>query len=208
MHGVTAAMAGRVPLPPAGGQRYLGHLRSARAAILESMGNSGNSALSAEDRAVLQAVLGQCDKLEAIWPQLERACAAYPVTLVHADFQPKNLRLLESGGGLELHPIDWEKAGWGAPAADLALLMRRGPASDVAGPAYADTIREYLPQLDLAAIERLSSIGLVFQSLSGVHWASAELRFESARCLIEPISTMRLYVARIQEALDSSGEWR
>jgi hypothetical protein len=205
MHGVTAAMAGRVPLPPAGQERYLGHLRSARATILE---NLGNEALSAEARAVLSAVLGQFDRLESAWPRLERACAAFPVTLLHADFQPKNLRIRDSGGDPELHPIDWETAGWGVPAADLARLLRRGPVSHVAAPVYAETIREHLPQLDLAAIERLSVIGVVFQSLAGVDWSCAELHFDSAAWLIEPINTMRLYHARIHDALDSSGEWR
>jgi len=205
MHGETAAMAGRVPLPPAGQERYLGYLRSARATLLENM---GNRALTAEDRAVLEAVLGQCDKLETLWTRLERACATCPATLVHADFRPKNLCLRVSDGELALHPIDWEKAGWGVPAADLALLMRRGPASHVAAPAYAETIREYLPQFDLDAVQRLSSVGHVFQSLAGVYWSCAELSFESARSLVRPIGSMRIFSARIHEALESSGEWR
>jgi len=205
MHGVTAAMPVRLPLPPAGQERYLGHLLSARATILEHL---GSKAFSAEHRAVLDAVLGQFDRLESVWPQLERACAAYPVTLLHADFQPKNLRIRLSGGEPALHPIDWETAGWGVPAADLARLLRPGPVAHVAAPVYADTIREHLPQLDLAAIERLGVIGVVFQSLAGVNWSCAELHFESADWLIEPINTIRLYVSRIQAALEASGEWR
>jgi aminoglycoside phosphotransferase (APT) family kinase protein len=205
MHGATAAMAGGAALPPAGQERYLGHLRSARATILE---NLGNQAISADDLAVLEVIVGQCDTLEALWPGLEQVCASYPATLVHADFRPKNLCLRLADGELALSPIDWEKAGWGVPAADLALLLRRGPASHVAAPAYAETIRGHLPQLDLDAIQRLASVGHVFQSLAGVHWSCAELRFESARSLVRPIGSMRIYAARIQETLDSAGEWR
>jgi aminoglycoside phosphotransferase (APT) family kinase protein len=177
MHGETAAMAGRVPLPPAGQERYLGHLRSARATILENM---ENQALTAEDRAVLEAVLGQCDTLEALWPRLERACATCPATLVHADFRPKNLCLRVSDGELALHPIDWEKAGWGAPAADLALLMRRGPASHVSAPAYAETIRDTCRSSTWTRFSVCQASATCSIARRCV-LVCAELRFESAR---------------------------
>jgi hypothetical protein len=204
MHGAAAALATRVPLPDAGPGRYLAKLRSARAEILL---RQGNRALQADDHAVLRNVLARLDELEALWPAIERYCASLPTTLVHADFQPKNLRLRASSGGLALYPIDWETAGWGVPAADLAMASSRKLSVSVDPDEYERAVRELLPELDATTIQRLSSIGHIFQTMAGIDWATADLRFEWERCLIRPISSMRVYLVRIETALQATSGW-
>ena len=47
-------------------------------------------------------------------------CAGMPRTLVHGDFIKRNLRVRPGPAGPRWCPIDWEFAGWGPPAVDLA----------------------------------------------------------------------------------------
>ena len=204
LHGTTAALAASVNLPPAGPERYRALLLLARAEILARL---GNPMLSVEDLGVLHAVLRQLDRLEKLWPRLEQACVQCPVTLVHADFQPRNLRMQGTGDDLSLRPIDWETAGWGVPAADLALLRGRRLVMPVDPRIYGETVRERLPQLDDETIQRLSLLGHVFLSLSAIKSSCADLQFESADCLEEPISCMRLYVAHIDATLQACAGW-
>ncbi|MGH7731397.1 MAG: phosphotransferase family protein [Candidatus Eiseniibacteriota bacterium] len=191
-------------LPDAGPGRYLAHLRQARAEIRQHAGNRG---LTLEDRGVLNAVLAQGEALEARWSGIERACDGFPVTLVHADFQPKNVRIRTTETGPLICPIDWETAGRGVPAADLALASSRGLVMQIDPATYGATVREVWPHLDVASIRRLSILGHVFQSLAGIQWACADLRFETQLCLIRPLSQMRLYVAQIRAALEAGEEW-
>jgi len=204
LHRSAADVVAAAPLPDAGPGRYLAHLRAARDEIRRHFGNRG---LTPEDRAVLSGVLAQGEALEARWPEIERACEGFPLTLVHADFQPKNLRIRMTDAGPVLCPIDWETAGRGVPAADLALASSRGLVMQIDPATYETTVRERWPHLDAAAIRRLSIMGHVFQSLAGILWACADLRFEDPLCLVRPVSQMRLYVAQISAALDAGADW-
>ncbi len=204
LHRSAAGQVAPGTLPSAGPERYLASLRSARERIGRNM---GNRALSAEDRAVLRAIVQQGETLEAHWPRLERACAGLPVTLVHADFQPKNLLVRVTEDGPSLLPIDWEKAGWGIPAADLALAKGRGLTTLIDPHTYEETVRECWPDLDGTAVRRLSVLGHVFQALAGIAWASGDLRFEWTAALIRPVSSMRIYWAKIAAAIEAGAEW-
>jgi thioester reductase-like protein len=53
------------------------------------------------------------------WPRLEQA----PRTLIHNDFNPRNICLRGSADGLRLCAYDWELATVGAPQRDLAELL-------------------------------------------------------------------------------------
>jgi len=53
------------------------------------------------------------------WPQLE----ALPRTLVHNDFNPRNLTLRRTAASLRLCAFDWELAAIGVPQHDLAELL-------------------------------------------------------------------------------------
>ena len=72
----------------------------------------GGAALPAQHRQLVDAV-------DEWWPVLSRG----PQTLVHHDFNPRNLCLRETSDGLALCAYDWELATIGAPQRDLAEFL-------------------------------------------------------------------------------------
>jgi hypothetical protein len=200
--GADLPAAGR--LPDAGAARYLGHLRAAREKI---RGSSGNPGLTSEHRATLNGILALLDALEARWHEFERACEGLPATLVHGDFRPKNVRVRNHGPVPGLYPIDWETAGWGVPAADLAPARGSGLGMQVDPHVYETVVRARWPSLDAAAIRKLSILGHVFRALAGIEWASESLVFESRDWLGKPVNLMPSYAARIAHAIEAAPEW-
>lgn len=190
-------------LPDAGPARYLGFLHAGRERVRS---NLGNRALTDADRTILNGLLDQLDVVESRWPAIERACQGLPVTLVHGDFRPKNVRIRDAHPGSALYVLDWEMAGWGVPAADLASAI--GPAMTVAidPEAYREEMRERWPDLDDRALRRLAILGRIFQALAGAHWSSSSLIFESVRHLLRPVGAMRHYRAHLVEAIRAGVE--
>lgn len=191
-------------LPDAGPSRYLGHLRSARENIRRSAGNRG---LTVEGHDILRRTLDQHDALESHWSELERACDGMPATLVHGDFRPKNVRVRADDAGPALYPIDWETAGWGVPAADLAPARGPGLIMLVDSPAYETVVSKRWPDLDATVIRRLSILGHLFRALAGIDWETISLTFESPDCLKKPLTCISHYGMRISEALGAAQGW-
>jgi len=165
----AAAAAAR--LPDGGPGRYLRHLRSAREDILR---NFSNPAFTAEDITLLRTIVSQYDLLERRWWWLEESCARAPSTLV---------------------PIDWETAGWGAPASDLTRV-------DI--PAYWSVVQEHW-SLDLPAIRQLATVGQVFRSLAGFSWVSPQLVYDSPSYLSWPMASLRSMHDRLSDAVRELG---
>lgn len=204
LHRSAAEIVAGEQLPEVGPRRYLAHLREARAEIRRCSGNRG---LAPADREVLNEVLAEGEALERRWARIEQAYGEFPVTLVHGDFQSKNLRIHMGDRGPVLRPIDWEMAGRGVPAADLARASSPGLIMQVDPPAYGEVMRERWPLLDDAGIRRLSILGHLLKPLDGIFWSCADLRFEDPRCLVRPISSMRRYLTQIRAALAAGAEW-
>ncbi|HET6202117.1 MAG TPA: aminoglycoside phosphotransferase family protein [Planctomycetota bacterium] len=197
MHASATRLAGATPLserlPEGGPGRYLKHLWSGRDNILA---NRVNPALEAEEVAVLEAILQLHDRLESDWARVEESCEGLPPTLVHNDFRPKNAYVRGGPGGLQLFPIDWETAGWGHRAADLARV-------DLA--AYESALREGSPDLDTSAVPRMARVGQVFRFLAAISWDSPQLAYDTRRYLIEPMSNMRVYRDALSNAVQAAG---
>src|SRR5438876_1352818 len=121
--GLMHTAAARVPaargFPEGGPPRYLDHLRADLQTI---RANLANPALTAGDAATLGRLASDLDRLEGAWAALACACTGLPATLVHGDLQRKNLYVRNGAGQSALYAIDWETAGWGIPAADLARI--------------------------------------------------------------------------------------
>jgi Phosphotransferase enzyme family len=193
LHTSAAGLAGSAPLPDRGPGSYRGRLRSARQALGDGL---GNPALPAGGPDLLRAVVAQLDTMEAGWQVLEECCARIPPTLVHGDFRRKNVRIRGGTDGIALFPIDWEMAGWGTPAADLALSRRGFPQVDL--PVYWSLARRYWPGLDLEGVERLAQAGTVFQRLLAIHWECPRITTPWPQKAIE---ALKIYHAEIAQAL-------
>jgi aminoglycoside phosphotransferase (APT) family kinase protein len=145
---------------------------------------------------VLEAVLSRCDALESRWSRVEQACDGVPSTLVHGDFRPKNAHVRIDHAGMSLLPMDWEEAGWGGPAADLARV-------DLA--AYWAVVRDCWPSLDLPAFERLANVGGLFRWLAAMHWDSPSLASKRPEVVRYAMANMRVYQAELAEAIQQAG---
>jgi len=203
LHGSAAADARPRTLPDAGPDRYLGHLRAGREGI---RGNLGNRALTEADRAILSDLLERLDALESRWSEIEQTCEGLPETLVHGDFRPKNVRIAGPDAEPIVYGLDWEMAGWGIPAADLASAFDRRMTLAVDPNVYLEALRVWGSGLDDTAMRRLAILGRVFQALASTKWACSSLKFESERHLSLPISQMRIYLGFLSDAVQAGRE--
>jgi thiamine kinase-like enzyme len=170
LHGAAASASVRPHLPHRGPDHYLLHLGAARTLLRQ---NVAHPAFYDEDRETARRLLTLLDEIEASWGCIERICGKSPNTLVHGDLQPKNLRLRVEHGTAVVLSFDWETAGWGVPAADLAGLVDRS--DDAALQAYVSELRSTWPDMDAAQIPSLAQVGHVFRLLSSVWWAALGL---------------------------------
>jgi hypothetical protein len=176
--------AARVPavsrLPDRGPQYYLKHLLFGRY-MIES--NLGDPTLGPHDIQVLRTILAQGYSLEAQWNQIEQLCCRYPRTLVHCDFSYQNLRIRSNAFGVNPVAFDWEMAGYGVPAPDVAEVSGRGvPRRRINGDLadselvdYWSVVRQSWSDLDIAAIKELAELGAVFRSILAISWESESI---------------------------------
>jgi len=171
---IHVALGGR--LPSRGPEHYFDRLRGARETVL---GNLDNSLLNADGREVLEGILSQFEHLESRWPQVVESCSSMPSTLVHGDLGTKNVRFRRSKGGLTFLPFDWEAAGWGPPAVDLAQFTADTVSPDML--TYLSVIAEAWPQLRTDDVFRLERHGVIFRLLDAIYWGSYGLEREPRR---------------------------
>ncbi len=198
VHTSAAHIAAANKLPDGGPRRYLGHLRFARDAILR---HRTNPVLRAGDVTGFEDILKQFDFLEKRWNRVERWCEGMSQTLVHGDFRPKNIYVRTDHTGTAFFPLDWETAGWGVPAADLAPMRGLPLANQVDIVAYWSAVRDSWPFLDIPTIERLVNIGRIFRRLAAVSWASTSLGFETNEFLWWAVESMKIYHEELSDAI-------
>jgi hypothetical protein len=202
MHVSAACIPAVSRLPDRGPQHYLGHLHRSRAIIQRSL---DNSTLNDQALEVLESIISQGHFLESRWDRVEELCYIFPQTLVHCDFSKYNLRVRTSTTGMELLAFDWEMAGHGVPAPDLAELSGRGiPRQRINNDLlpvelidYESVVRGSWPHLDLTAINLLAELGAVFRSLAAISWDS-----ESIELGWWPIEDLHGYQVDLSVALD------
>jgi len=201
LHSAAARVRPSGRLRDASPKRYLEHLRSARERICA---NLDNPVLTREDLAFLEELVVQLNELEEGWDRLDEALHGAPQTLVHGDFNGKNLRVntSESGGAIEVY--DWEDAGWGVPAVDLAQVavpstyLSANPDLD----SYFAVVREQWPRTSLQALRQLARTGTVFRAMAALDWESSNLVHDWASGFVV---NMRLYQGELAHALDALG---
>jgi hypothetical protein len=180
MHVSAARVSAISRLPDRGPKYYLNHLRGTRQTIER---NLSNFALPSQDWHVINTILSQGQFLESRWDRIEEVCDRVPRSLVHGDFAEYNLRVRASSKGANLLAFDWEMAGHGVPAPDIAEASGRGVPrrrsdGDVSDPelvVYWSVVREAWPYLDLTALSVLAELGAVFRSLAAISWESESI---------------------------------
>jgi aminoglycoside phosphotransferase (APT) family kinase protein len=185
-----------IPAVPELPDRRAGHYRRLLRSVREALDRRlGDPALAPDGKAVLEAVLGHCDRLAERWSELEAACEGAPLTLVHGDFVDHNVHVRREASGLVFLPFDWEKAGWGVPAEDI---------SSVDGDAYRDAMGNGASRLEPGAIGRLASAGRIFRCLVFLDWVVFGGAFARLDLEIEPIGLCRSWL----DALVEEAAWR
>ena len=163
LHGSASNLAIRGCLPERGPAWYLETLRSARQELRRSLPERNWSDL---DRWAVESILICFEILERNWHIVEERCEGLPWTLVHCDLQPKNVLIRHTSSGIGFLPLDWEDAGWGPPATDLAR---------VDATSYWSTARRTWTNIELQQVEEQACCGVLFQILSAVGWETLRL---------------------------------
>ena len=201
LHTAATQAAAKAQLPDGGPGRYREFLRSGSEEIQKHL---GNPVLDPDHIDFLDAMLARLTELDGRWNRLEEICDGAPPTLVHGDFNGKNLRLRPAGDGSAVVVFDWEDAGWGVPAVDLA--QQAVPASSLSAnpdiPTYWSTVRGRWPQVSIETLQRLSYCGTVFRVLAALYWESLNLATEWAS---KSVSNIRLFDAELDHALTRLG---
>src|SRR5215208_106834 len=203
LHTSAARVAATARLPDRGPDYYLEHLQLARDTIQRAV---IDSTLSPDDLVVLESIVSQCNVVEASWSKVERFCDRMPQTLVHSDFRPANIRVRNGRTGIALLPFDWEGAGQGIPAADLAQLEQ----TDLS--IYWSVVRWSWPYLGVQDIQQMANLGGIFRGLAAISWERWQfehgwanwppqyslLKYELIK---EAVMSMKVYLVWIADAI-------
>jgi len=156
--------------------------------------------LNSDDIAILWNILAQYELLESRWSEVEKLCDNIPQTLVHGDFVAKNMYVRTSEDGIDVLPFDWEMAGWGLPAADLAQSppssKRFSANPDIA--VYGTMVRNFWPDVEIQTLRRLAKFGTLCRLLAAIEWTAQSLAYEWVQ---RPISYMSVYQSRLAETI-------
>src|SRR5438046_2524005 len=205
LHTAAQSAADQAGLPDGGPSRYRDQMRATRDLIRAQV---NNPAFSADDVAFLDGLVARFDELDEDWDRLARACTGLPPTLIHGDFNAKNLRVCTAaqGGGAEIGAFDWEEAGHAVPGIDLAQAVdpscRIAASPDLA--TYHAVVRERWPNCDATDVERLATCGAVWRALAVISWDGQHLARPWADAFLP---NLRMYEAELTHTLDRFG-WR
>jgi ABC-type multidrug transport system ATPase subunit len=184
----------RALLPDRRPSHYLAELRWSFTEISSHL--AGNR-FSTDDRRILVAILQALTELESRWDRIEAWCDAMPQTLVHGDFVAKNCRVREAGTReLELLAFDWETAGWGAPAADLASNAFGIHGVGLDRKTYAAAMRDAWPGLRQRELERAGRVGDAQRVVAATRWSCERLAY---RTVVQ--DDLRLYLPYLEQAV-------
>ncbi len=190
LHGSASNLPIRNQLPKRGPAWYLEILRTTWRGLCQSLLKRNWNNL---DRSALERTLVCFEVLERHWHVVEERCVGLPWTLVHCDLQPKNVLIRHTDSGIAFLPLDWEDAGWGAPATDLARID---------AVSYWSTARRTWASLELRQVEEQVCCGALFQILSAVGWETIRLAAGSEE---KAMRRLRIYAPRLTASTQALG---
>ena len=183
-------------LPDRDLDHYLRLLRTCRSMLLRHL-DSG--ALPVRDAAVFRSIARHLDEMELVWGEMARICEVMPRTLVHNDFVIKNLSVRYTTQGPALLVFDWEFAGWGVPAADLAQFIDRVASPDLG--LYCSTLRLEHFGLRLRDIQAVAACGNLLRLVEQLSWATVGHESVLPSQLVKATAQLQSYEPSILEAL-------
>jgi aminoglycoside/choline kinase family phosphotransferase len=190
LHGTASNLPIRGRLPERGPTWYLETMQAARLGLCQSLPERNWGDL---DRSAVERMLGCFEVLERNWHVVEELCEGLPWTLVHCDLQPKNILVRNTASGFAFLPLDWEDAGWGAPATDLA---------GIDAVSYWSTARETWAAIELQRVEEQARCGALFKILSAVGWEMERLAAGSEE---RAMRRLRIYAPRLTASTQALG---
>ncbi|HKA59887.1 MAG TPA: ATP-binding cassette domain-containing protein [Gemmatimonadales bacterium] len=197
LHTEARSVVEHTGLPDAGPARYRVQLRATRDWMQRAL---ENPVFTAVELAFLDRLRNEFDELDEDWERLEGACTGLPATLVHGDFNGKNVRVQQTAEGPCLAVFDWEYAGRGIPCVDLAPVSQFSAVPDLA--TYWSTVRPRWPACRQEDVERLAACGTVFRVIATLEWASNNLVHPWANAFLKPFE---MYQAELGGALRRLG---
>ena len=196
VHRVEVSTELQALLPDRGPAHYLRLLRSARAVMVNLV---ENPVLTADEVALLRTVIVQYDVIQKRWEELEKFCRSCPRKLVHGDFAIKNLRLQNGASAPALLAYDWEMAGWGVPATDLAQSLGACASPDLE--AYCSTRGQNGAQPGIDQLRRLANYGNLLRLIDKIFWDTFGIGGETRDFLLRPILALKDYEPQLAAAL-------
>jgi len=190
LHASASNLPIRGCLPERGPAWYLETLRAARQELRRSLPERNWSDL---DRRAVESILICFEILERNWHTVEERCEGLPWTLVHCDLQPKNILIRHTSSGIAFLPLDWEDAGWGPPATDLARIDAIS---------YWSTARRTWANIKLQQVEEQACCGALFQILSAVGWETVRLAAGSEE---KAMRRLGIYAPRLTASAQALG---
>jgi hypothetical protein len=188
-------LAARLPVRDA--RSYLEDAAATRARLVAQR---TSPRLPAADGQVLDGVLDGFDRLLSHQPDVEAICRRGPVAVVHGDFVGKNVHVRVTQSGMSLLPFDWETAGLGVPAVDMAQFTRQ--AFDPGIGVYWSEVRDHWSGITWADLRELAALGRVFRLLDVIAWESWNLDYEWADA---SIGVLREHGRRLAQSLAALG---
>jgi hypothetical protein len=179
-------------LPDAGAGYFGGVLTKVSKGVADARSHQAVTASGVER---LDSVLEVLDDFEQSWTAISGACAGTPTCLVHGDVVSKNVRVTTRHGRPQLAVFDWETAGAGPPAADIAMLPDRD--DEVA--AYFDLLRQGWPEITLDDVRRLRIVGQLFRLLHALQWELHSFEFAWIERAMRRMGDYRTGLDRVRE---------
>jgi hypothetical protein len=179
VHRSVSELVGLPRLPDRGPAHFRTRLQQARSGLDGRL----RAASDPRERKIFHEAVLACDAVADRWEAVALACEGVPPSLVHGDLAAQNLRLSAEGGCRKLVVLDWEKAGWGVPAVDLAHVDLGAYSKTAGGTSLGCAPRD---------LERAYRAGRLFRVL--VH------EFAS-----KPPSEVKRYTARLWAGIEELG---
>jgi aminoglycoside phosphotransferase (APT) family kinase protein len=154
LHTTTIDSGLKHPLPAKPASHYFSRLCALHERLNERRGECPDST---KDAVRLKKTGEACRALKAAWPQIEEWASVLPMTLVHGDLAPENVKVRATPEGGEVLAFDWEKAGYGNPAVDAVRVDAE---------TYWQAVRSSWPTVDRQKMEQALGCGAIFHTLS------------------------------------------